>query len=193
VGLAILDFTSVISDIQTELITMDEIAVNHVQVVQAVCAGFPNKMMVSHEVDGLINSVSRRLGYRDIEKIHNCSGLVYDFMFKTMQPYSAPYAARYGCPGFYHNQAYIMFAPANDPNFIQDMMRMRHSMTNAMVDMPRLNQLMTQAAALDEQLRNLFIIQEAQGDSEELQQQVYTYQSALNQVSQEIERLKAAL
>lgn len=192
-GLAILDFTPVISDIQTELITMDEMAVNHVQVVQAVCAGFPNKIMVAHEVDGLINSVSRRLSNRDVERIHNCSGFVYDFMFKTMQPYSAPYPARYGCPGFYQNQAYIMFGPVNDPNFIQGMVQMRQSMTAAMVNTGRLNQLMQQAAGLDEQLRNLFIIQESQGDNEELQQQVYTYQSALNQVSQEIERLKAAL
>lgn len=190
--LAILDFTPAITDMLITLTTMDNMTVNHTQVVQAVCAGFPNKIMVTHEVDGLINSVSRTLGLRDIERVHACSDIVYDFMLKTMQPYAAPYAARYGCAGFYYNQGYILFGPAHDANFFTELIRLKQSMTSARVDLQRLNQLTVQSAAIDAQMCELYG-QIKEHYNEEIQQQIDHYQVTFNRVNQEIDRLRSAL
>lgn len=191
-GVAILDFTPVMMDMQTTLTTMDDMAVNHIQVVQAVCAGFPNRVMVTHEIDGLINSVSRGLGMRDIEKIHSCGDVAYGFMLQVIQPYSAPQPMRYGCAGFYHNQGYVLCQPANDPNFISELIRVRQNMVTARVDLDRLHSLTVQSSAIDAQMCQLYG-QIKDHYNEEIQQQIDHYQVTFNQLTQEIDRLRSAL
>lgn len=180
------------TDMQTALTTMDNMVVNHGQVVQAVCAGFPNRIMVTHEVDGLINSVSRSLGYRDVEKVHACSDVVYGFMLQNIQPYAAPQAMQYACAGFYHNQGYILYLPANDPNFITELVRARQNMLNAKVDLDRLHSLTVQSQAIDAQMCELYG-QIKDHYNEEIQQQIDHYQVTFNQLNHEIDRLRSAL
>lgn len=191
-GVAILDFTPIMTDVQTTLTTMDNMAVNHIQVVSAVCAAFPNKFMLSHEIDGLINSVSRVLNMRDVEKIHVCGELVYGFMFDTIKPYAAPEPMRYGCIGFFQNHGYILCKPMSDVNFFAELIRAKGSMMSARVDMVRLNELTAQSAAIDAQMSALYN-QIKDNYDDRVQQQIDRYQVTANQLNQEIDRLRSAL
>lgn len=128
--LAVLEFTPIMPDIQTVLNTMSNMVVNHVQITQAVCAGFPIKSTVHSEVDTLLGRAPGVLHDRDVEKVHLCAEIIFGFLSQQLQPHAGPTLQRYACPGFFQTLGYIMVAPYHDPAFFKEFVRIQNSIKN---------------------------------------------------------------
>ncbi|AHI60367.1 hypothetical protein Ea357_214 [Erwinia phage Ea35-70] len=188
--LAVLEFTPIMQDIQTTLTTMSNMVVNHVQITQAVCAGFPVKASSASELDVLISNTPGYLSQQDIEKVHLCGELIFDFLVQQLQPYAVPRLLRYGCPGFFQTQGYVLMSQYHDDAFFKEFVNIQANITTQQLPIRKLMTLEQVAESSEMRIAELNAMQLSGDNSVEVHRQIARHQNYLDRSSGEMAKIR---